>query len=512
MEMSSPPLLTSPAFTIALIGGTIAVIFLAANFTITNAQQDEQQQEQLTHESSAIENSTTAATTTTQSTKDSMRVQVPQGWIIRDVNNTGFVLGAEVLEGYGILAQLCPQEEEEQQQQGAPLPSASGNISSSSSTRSNGCQGAQEEVIHIVRYPNLGARLGISSEAIITNDNITPDTVLAYQMQKLQEVGYRDIRIVNSTDTTINVIGTSLNNNNVIATVPAKLVEMTYNTALAPNEVRRGYLISTYTDATPRNLGMVTGYAIFYEGNSTATADVQEQTMPPFGSLLPLPSSVGQVFDSFELIAAPEVEQTVLVARVAQAEQEESADILTVEMISNGTEGVAPATFEFEADITGGTEPYAISWDFGDGSGEGDEETVLRTFNEAGSYDITVTAADSTGQTASDSIEITVEEPPTVGEALAEETQETACNSSYPDMCIPPPPPNLTCDDVGARNFEVVPPDPHGFDGDNDGIGCESGSNPLNFEPNNNSDSNESADLGGLIDNLIDGIINPGSP
>ena len=76
--------------------------------------------------------------------------------------------------------------------------------------------------------------------------------------------------------------------------------------------------------------------------------------------------------------------------------------------------------------------------------------------------------------------------------AAEEEAEETTCDSSYPDNCIPPPPPDLTCDDdVGARNFEIVPPDPHGFDGnDNDGIGCESGSNQPDLnEPDNNSGS-----------------------
>src|SRR5215216_55393 len=76
--------------------------------------------------------------------------------------------------------------------------------------------------------------------------------------------------------------------------------------------------------------------------------------------------------------------------------------------------------------------------------------------------------------------------------AEEEEEEETTCDSSYPDNCIPPPPPDLTCDDdVGACNFEVVPPDPHGFDGnDNDGIGCESGSNQPDLnEPDNNSGS-----------------------
>jgi hypothetical protein len=48
------------------------------------------------------------------------------------------------------------------------------------------------------------------------------------------------------------------------------------------------------------------------------------------------------------------------------------------------------------------------------------------------------------------------------------------CDSSYPDNCISSPPPNLNCKDVSVNDFEVLPPDPHGFDRDEDGIGCES--------------------------------------
>lgn len=47
------------------------------------------------------------------------------------------------------------------------------------------------------------------------------------------------------------------------------------------------------------------------------------------------------------------------------------------------------------------------------------------------------------------------------------------CDPSYPTVCIPPPPPDLNCSDIPHRNFVVLPPDPHGFDTDNDGIGCE---------------------------------------
>jgi micrococcal nuclease len=48
------------------------------------------------------------------------------------------------------------------------------------------------------------------------------------------------------------------------------------------------------------------------------------------------------------------------------------------------------------------------------------------------------------------------------------------CDAAYPDVCIPPPPPDLDCGDIPYRRFRVLPPDPHRFDGDRDGIGCES--------------------------------------
>ena len=40
----------------------------------------------------------------------------------------------------------------------------------------------------------------------------------------------------------------------------------------------------------------------------------------------------------------------------------------------------------------------------------------------------------------------------------------------------------MNCDDIPEKNFKVKGSDPHGFDGDNDGIGCESGKDP-NPEP-----------------------------
>lgn len=536
----------SPSFsysstTIRLVTITIAIaiILAASNFTSGVAQQ---QNQSATNQASVLQNSasataTTAATTSSAlSLEDSFRVQIPSGWVIQDVKNMGFTLASEVLQGYGILAQLCPAEQEDQQQQtpqGEPNPEVNSNMSSNSD---GGCQGVQKEVIHILRYPNLATRIGLSPDDIIRNDDAAAGIILTYQMQKLQEAGYRDIRIVNSTDTTINVdIGTSLNNNMTTARLPAKLTELTYTTNLAPDETKRGYFVSTATNVTPRNLGLITGYGIFYEGlvlNATIPEEEEHQTTMQRSSLLLQPlTPIKQVIDSFELIAGAEIIQAIIAAQTQQAtQQEELENTLAVEIDSSDTEGATPARFEFEADITGGTEPYMIMWDVDDDQiAESNEETLVTTFRQAGTYNIDVVVADIEGQIASDSVEVTIEEgeeaplderPSTVQEEeqltdnkVPEEEEETTCDSSYPNICIPSPPPILSCDDIEASNFEVQPPDLHHFDADNDGVGCETENNQqvdLDGEPNR-LDVNGSQGIDGIIDDAIRGFYDSGS-
>ena len=52
------------------------------------------------------------------------------------------------------------------------------------------------------------------------------------------------------------------------------------------------------------------------------------------------------------------------------------------------------------------------------------------------------------------------------------------CEPSYPRVCIPIGSADLDCGEIQYRRFTVIwnvaNPDPHGFDGDGDGIGCES--------------------------------------
>src|SRR5215217_3604964 len=254
-----------------------------------------------------------STTTLFQSANDSFSVQVPQGWIIQDVNNTGSALLEEATQGYGTLAQLCPEEEEEQQ--GAvptTLPNAGG---SGRGDDTSSCEGSENYVIRIVRYPDLDTRFKAANNVTTNSNNnssVTNDNILSYHLQKLQEIDYRGIQIVNSADTTVNL--TNPQTNQTIATVPAKFVEMTYSTAIAPNETRSGYLISTATNATAPDLGITKGYTMFYEGSSVSAA---EPTIG-FGSLRQLPPAVKQIFDSFELIAAPDVAQALAEQEAAE--------------------------------------------------------------------------------------------------------------------------------------------------------------------------------------------------
>ncbi len=57
--------------------------------------------------------------------------------------------------------------------------------------------------------------------------------------------------------------------------------------------------------------------------------------------------------------------------------------------------------------------------------------------------------------------------------AAASAPPKRNCDPSYPTLCIPVGIYDLDCPDISAGRFPVLPPDPHRFDGDGDGIGCE---------------------------------------
>ena len=171
------------------MASSLAILFADNLTTTANAQEE---QKQLSNQTASIGNGTLF-----ESTMDKFRVQLPEGWIVHDINNTGPTLESEVTRGYGVLAQLCPEE----QQQATPAVVGSG----FDNTASSSCQGFEGNIVHILRYPNLSDTVGFTSDDIVSNYDNTVNAILSYEIEKLQEVGYQNIQIVNSTDTSINV-------------------------------------------------------------------------------------------------------------------------------------------------------------------------------------------------------------------------------------------------------------------------------------------------------------------
>ena len=118
-------------------------------------------------------------------------------------------------------------------------------------------------------------------------------------------------------------------------------------------------------------------------------------------------------------------------------QRDETAEPLAVQIASNATEGVSPATFELRADVTGGREPYTFNWNFGDDTKESDRRALLHTFETAGTYNVTLTATDATGQTAVDTLIMDIQgaggDDETGGTAATDNTNSGTTDSSSSD-------------------------------------------------------------------------------
>jgi hypothetical protein len=111
-------------------------------------------------------------------------------------------------------------------------------------------------------------------------------------------------------------------------------------------------------------------------------------------------------------------------------------------IIANATQVYTGSTIKFDASIRGGAPPYSYSWSSDLGLIDQDRSITLNFF-EPGTFTYILTATDSNGQTASDSIQITVEERPG-GVLLPPETGQEGepLGGGLLPSTPPPPPPN----------------------------------------------------------------------
>ncbi len=92
---------------------------------------------------------------------------------------------------------------------------------------------------------------------------------------------------------------------------------------------------------------------------------------------------------------------------------------LTVTAVATPGGGTTSTTFSFTATATGGSSPYTYSWNFGDGSAAGSGSTATYTYTKTGDFAVIVTATDSTGKTASFTVDVSVLASPSTGASSA---------------------------------------------------------------------------------------------
>jgi hypothetical protein len=84
---------------------------------------------------------------------------------------------------------------------------------------------------------------------------------------------------------------------------------------------------------------------------------------------------------------------------------------LSVAIVADKTAGEAPLEVNFDADVSGGTAPFAYAWDFNnDGIIDSITKSVKTIFKAAGSYLVRLTVVDFGGDTATDTLTIDVAE------------------------------------------------------------------------------------------------------
>ena len=84
---------------------------------------------------------------------------------------------------------------------------------------------------------------------------------------------------------------------------------------------------------------------------------------------------------------------------------------LNMKVTATPLSGRTPLAVTFNAVVTGGSTPYIINYNFGDGT-SAEAQAVIHTFTSGGSYNVTVTATDALGNVTSKYVIITVSSVP----------------------------------------------------------------------------------------------------
>ncbi|HRQ38150.1 MAG TPA: PKD domain-containing protein [Chloroflexota bacterium] len=105
----------------------------------------------------------------------------------------------------------------------------------------------------------------------------------------------------------------------------------------------------------------------------------------------------------------------------------QTAEVLAVNA-GPDQEGYEGSPVAFNGEVSGGSEPYTVAWDFGDGHTATGSLAPVHTYADNGSYTVTLLVTDGENQVVSDSLVVAVNNVPPLVTAVADQTipeQET---------------------------------------------------------------------------------------
>jgi plastocyanin len=265
-----------------------AIIFFSANVAIGTTQQVGEPQvesdggltatlngegfrrgDTITVSGGAESEASSGPTITFQDTTDGFRVQVPNGWVVENINTTD--LSQQYLRQYDVerLAEMCPQNQ--------ALPVTGGLYSCS--MQSPTAHGVLfYRFVDLQTMPELAA-LARENKSITTNDLLA--LFIEFQRKVQDPRLFQDLEIVNNTDFAVNVIDSQTNE--TIGTAPTKHAEYAHTDTSGRGSYKDIVLLALSNDTN-------TGYfvvPIMLEGLES------DREAPAF---------VRQVLDSFELV------------------------------------------------------------------------------------------------------------------------------------------------------------------------------------------------------------------
>jgi hypothetical protein len=207
------------------------------------------------------------------------RVQVPDGWVVDEINKTDSSINEYTIPDFGIefLIAMCPEE--------ISLPTA-GRLHICPNTLPSNATG----FFQLYRFLNLQDRPELAAPVQQQGEPITTDDLLTLYIDYQRNITFYDpyvyhqsiIQLVTDEDIEVNIVDPQ-NNNQTVGAAQAKFVEYTHTDSNGNGSYKQSALLVLSDDSN-------TGYVV-----RPILVQLSNQELPEF---------VMQVINSFELIAA----------------------------------------------------------------------------------------------------------------------------------------------------------------------------------------------------------------